>query len=116
MHECDYNWKTFIEVYLEDYHVEPFHPGLGSFVDLRRPALGVRRRLLGADRRREERARQPGTPVYRKWHDALLQAAPTASTPKYGAIWLTYYPNIMVEWYPHVLIVSHALPTARRRP
>ena len=32
IHECDYNWKTFIEVYLEDYHVEPFHPGLGSFV------------------------------------------------------------------------------------
>ena len=32
MHECDYNWKTFIEVYLEDYHVGPFHPGLGSFV------------------------------------------------------------------------------------
>ena len=29
---CDYNWKTFIEVYLEDYHVEPFHPGLGGFV------------------------------------------------------------------------------------
>ncbi|MBZ4241575.1 aromatic ring-hydroxylating dioxygenase subunit alpha, partial [Mycobacterium tuberculosis] len=32
VHECDYNWKTFIEVYLEDYHVVPFHPGLGSFV------------------------------------------------------------------------------------
>jgi hypothetical protein len=32
VHECDYNWKTFIEVYLEDYHVAPFHPGLGSFV------------------------------------------------------------------------------------
>jgi len=32
IHECDYNWKTFIEVYLEDYHVEPFHPGLGNFV------------------------------------------------------------------------------------
>jgi phenylpropionate dioxygenase-like ring-hydroxylating dioxygenase large terminal subunit len=28
------NWKTFIEVYLEDYHVEPFHPGLGNFVDV----------------------------------------------------------------------------------
>jgi hypothetical protein len=26
MHECNYNWKTFIEVYLEDYHVGPFHP------------------------------------------------------------------------------------------
>jgi len=33
MHECSYNWKTFIEVYLEDYHVGPFHPGLGSMVD-----------------------------------------------------------------------------------
>jgi choline monooxygenase len=30
LHECNYNWKTFIEVYLEDYHVGPFHPGLGS--------------------------------------------------------------------------------------
>jgi choline monooxygenase len=32
IHECSYNWKTFIEVYLEDYHVGPFHPGLGQFV------------------------------------------------------------------------------------
>ncbi|MCB1958323.1 MAG: aromatic ring-hydroxylating dioxygenase subunit alpha, partial [Rhodocyclaceae bacterium] len=29
VHKCNYNWKTFIEVYLEDYHVAPFHPGLG---------------------------------------------------------------------------------------
>ncbi|HEX6635345.1 MAG TPA: Rieske 2Fe-2S domain-containing protein, partial [Usitatibacter sp.] len=29
--EYDFNWKTFIEVYLEDYHVAPFHPGLGHF-------------------------------------------------------------------------------------
>ena len=32
LHQCNYNWKTFIEVYLEDYHVGPFHPGLGGFV------------------------------------------------------------------------------------
>jgi len=30
LHACPYNWKTFIEVYLEDYHVGPFHPGLGQ--------------------------------------------------------------------------------------
>jgi phenylpropionate dioxygenase-like ring-hydroxylating dioxygenase large terminal subunit len=30
--EYGFNWKTFIEVYLEDYHVGPFHPGLGRFV------------------------------------------------------------------------------------
>ena len=27
-----------------------------------------------------------------------------------GAIWLTYYPNVMVEWYPHVLVVSTLYP------
>ena len=31
-------------------------------------------------------------------------------SPKYGAIWLTYYPHIMIEWYPHVLTVSTLQP------
>ncbi|HEY9108485.1 MAG TPA: Rieske 2Fe-2S domain-containing protein, partial [Roseateles sp.] len=39
VHECNYNWKIFIEVYLEDYHVGPFHPGLGAFVSLP-PGMG----------------------------------------------------------------------------
>jgi phenylpropionate dioxygenase-like ring-hydroxylating dioxygenase large terminal subunit len=30
--------------------------------------------------------------------------------PKQGAIWLTLYPNIMVEWYPNVLVVSTLWP------
>jgi choline monooxygenase len=25
-------------------------------------------------------------------------------------VWLTYYPNIMVEWYPHVLVISTLIP------
>jgi phenylpropionate dioxygenase-like ring-hydroxylating dioxygenase large terminal subunit len=29
-HRVNYNWKSFIEVYLEDYHVGPFHPGSAS--------------------------------------------------------------------------------------
>ena len=32
--------------------------------------------------------------------------------PERGAIWLTYYPHIMVEWYPHVLTVSTLHPIA----
>jgi choline monooxygenase len=30
--------------------------------------------------------------------------------PPYGAIWLTLYPYVMVEWYPHVLTVSTLQP------
>ena len=36
-------------------------------------------------------------------------------TPPHGAIWLTYYPNVMVEWYPHVLVVSTLIPRGREK-
>ena len=109
MHECNYNWKTFIEVYLEDYHVGPFHPGLGSVVtcdDLRwefKEHYSVQ--TVGVARR----SGKAGTPVYQRWQDAL-RAYDKGAAPKYGAIWLTYYPHIMVEWYPHVLTVSTLHP------
>lgn len=109
LHTCNYNWKTFIEVYLEDYHVGPFHPGLGNFVtceDLRwefKPEYSVQtvgaQNLLG----------KAGSPTYQRWHDVLMRYR-EGVLPAHGAIWLTYYPHIMVEWYPHVLTVSTLHP------
>ena len=103
------NWKTFIEVYLEDYHVEPFHPGLGNFVDVADlkwefgdwhsvQTCGIKRGLA-----------KPGSAVYRRWHDQVLRFG-EGRQPAHGAIWLTYFPNIMVEWYPHSLVVSTLIP------
>ncbi len=104
------NWKTFIEVYLEDYHVAPAHPGLGNFVtcdDLEWEygdwwsvqTVGVNRGLARA-----------GSSVYQKWQEQLL-AYRQGKAPAHGSIWLTYYPGLMVEWYPHVLVVSSIIPT-----
>lgn len=114
VHQCEYNWKTFIEVYLEDYHVEPFHPGLGSFVtcaDLRWEfgdqysvqTVGVNHGLS-----------KFGTPAYRKWQEQVLKFRKGVA-PENGAIWLTLYPNIMVEWYPHVLVISTVWPDGPQR-
>lgn len=50
-----------------------------------------------------------GSPVYERWHEALL-AYRNGEPPTHGAIWLTLYPHIMVEWYPHVLTVSTLHP------
>jgi phenylpropionate dioxygenase-like ring-hydroxylating dioxygenase large terminal subunit len=109
LHECDYNWKTFIEVYLEDYHVGPFHPGLGQFVtcDELRWEFGDHHSVQTVGTKNE--LARPGTPAYRKWHDAVLKYR-NGVLPKHGAIWLTYYPTVMVEWYPHVLVVSTLYP------
>ncbi|MBI3368855.1 MAG: aromatic ring-hydroxylating dioxygenase subunit alpha [Burkholderiales bacterium] len=109
LHECDYNWKTFIEVYLEDYHVGPFHPGLGGFVTCDDLAwefgphhsvqtVGINKGLSRA-----------GSPSYQRWQDALLRFN-GGQPPRRGAIWLTLYPNVMVEWYPQVLVVSTLYP------
>jgi phenylpropionate dioxygenase-like ring-hydroxylating dioxygenase large terminal subunit len=111
VHECNYNWKSFVEVYLEDYHVVPFHPGLGQFVTCDDLAwqfghwhsvqsVGINNRLA-----------KPGTRTYERWHKAVLDYY-RGELPSYGAIWMVYYPNIMVEWYPHVLVVSTLLPRA----
>ncbi|WIT10214.1 aromatic ring-hydroxylating dioxygenase subunit alpha [Paucibacter sediminis] len=109
VHECDYNWKTFIEVYLEDYHVGPFHPGLGKFVTCDDLAWEFGKhhsvQTVGIHKALEK----PGSEVYSKWHQQVLQFR-GGEPPKQGAIWLTYYPHIMVEWYPHVLVVSTLFP------
>ncbi len=111
LHQCNYNWKTFIEVYLEDYHVGPFHPGLGGFVsceDLQwqfKEHYSVQTVGLAHARGRA------GSPVYQRWQDAL-QAYNGQQQPRQGAIWLTYYPHIMLEWYPHVLTVSTLHPVS----
>ena len=52
---------------------------------------------------------KPGTPTYAKWHEALTRYM-AGSKAKQGAIWFLYYPNVMLEWYPHVLVVSTLLP------
>ena len=109
LHECDYNWKTFIEVYLEDYHVGPFHPGLGRFVTCNDLRWEFSRHHSVQTVGINDSLRLAGSPAYKRWHEAVL-ALGQGQAPKQGAVWLTYYPNIMVEWYPHVLVVSTLYP------
>jgi choline monooxygenase len=109
LHECNYNWKTFVEVYLEDYHVGPFHPGLGHFVtcdDLRWDmAREYSIQTVGVSSSFD----RPGSEVYKAWHDVVMRYR-NGQKPTQGAVWLTYYPTLMVEWYPHVLVVSNLYP------
>ncbi len=109
VHACHYNWKTFIEVYLEDYHVGPFHPGLGQFVtcDDLQWEFGAFHSLQRVGT--HQALGQPGTDVYRLWHERLLDYR-SGRVPDFGAIWVTYFPTHMIELYPHVLVLSTLHP------
>jgi len=113
VHKCDYNWKTFIEVYLEDYHVGPFHPGLGNFVtcDDLRWDMGDEYSVqtVGVASSMGKALGKAGSRVYQAWQDAVMKFQ-QGRAPAHGAIWLTYYPTVMVEWYPNVLVVSTLYP------
>jgi phenylpropionate dioxygenase-like ring-hydroxylating dioxygenase large terminal subunit len=114
VHSCDYNWKTFIEVYLEDYHVGPFHPGLGNLVTCDDLRWELDRHHSVQTVGLKPSLERPGSPVYRRYHDAL-QRWQNGRVPPQGAIWLTLYPTVMVEWYPGVLTVSTLHPVSPQK-
>jgi phenylpropionate dioxygenase-like ring-hydroxylating dioxygenase large terminal subunit len=112
--EYDVNWKTFIEVYLEVYHVDPFHPGLGNFTDCNRWHVNYGEDWSVQVIQAKAGLGNPGTPIYRKWHEACLEQL-HGRTPKQGALWMAWFPGFMLEWYPNVLIASQLIPRSPTR-
>lgn len=109
LHSCAYNWKTFLEIYNDDYHIAPFHPGLNRYVNsdglswdfgdwFSVQRIGVTSNL-----------RRAGTEAYKTWHADLLSYN-QGITPEFGAIWATYYPTHMIEVFPYALVLSTLYP------
>ncbi|MFM8759665.1 MAG: RHO alpha subunit C-terminal catalytic domain-containing protein, partial [Methylophilaceae bacterium] len=107
--EYNFNWKTFIEVYLEDYHVGPFHPGLNQFVDCEELHWQFADEFSVQTVGFKSSLNRPGSPIYQQWQQQVAQYH-GKTQPKYGAIWMVYYPFLMIEWYPNVLVVSNIIP------
>ena len=105
-----FNWKTFIEAYLEDYHVGPFHPGLNQFVNCDNLEWDFGSHFSAQAVGYRQMPEQHLSPAYKAWQAAVTQYHGN-TPPKNGAIWFVYYPFLMIEWYPQVLVVSHLIPT-----
>lgn len=112
------NWKSFMEVYLEDYHVQAVHPGFRTFVnqdDLRMPQRTARGERFYAEM---VSARwplgTPGSPRFAEYQRLLLELT-GGEEPPYGAIWLTYFPSTLVEWYPYFTVTTAYVPLGPER-
>ena len=112
-HVCEYNWKTFIEVYLDDYHVDPYHNGLSSFVDCSDlnwhffDHFSVQ--TVGISKKEKKT-----TPIYKRWKNAVKNSFENLY-PNWGAIWMLIYPNVMLEWYPNTIVISSLYPISTQK-
>lgn len=107
--ELPFNWKNFLEIFLELYHVEAVHPGLQKWVDAGNYEWGFGSRwsyqIMGV----KDELRSQASPHYTRYRDAVL-AYTGGKLPKYGTVWSILYPNVMIEWYPCALVVSTLIP------
>jgi len=107
--ECPFNWKEFLEIFVELYHVEAAHPGLKKWVDAGNYEWGFGDRwsyqILGVN----DQLRVQTSANYEKYRDAILRHS-SGRLPKYGTVWSILYPNVMIEWYPYALVVSTLIP------
>ncbi|MGH8728258.1 MAG: aromatic ring-hydroxylating oxygenase subunit alpha [Burkholderiales bacterium] len=104
-----FNWKTFLEVYLELYHVTFCHPGLSQFVDPENFCWEFGERYSVQYMGVYKELAKPGNPTYAKLHEEVLRAY-EGKQPPYGTLWMIYYPNVMLEWYPQSLVISTLYP------
>lgn len=98
-----------MEVYGDDYHVAPAHPGLSKMVSLKnleiRTGENWHMQIVNSIESHDHKT----TPVYTAWRQKCLEYG-NGKLPEYGAIWLAYYPNIMVEVLPYTITISTLHP------
>jgi phenylpropionate dioxygenase-like ring-hydroxylating dioxygenase large terminal subunit len=127
--EHDLNWKVFLEVYLEDYHISACHPGFRAMVDPSdlRGAL----QAVGGERFfcEQVNVRWPlppaGSPTFVEFQKILMDvlaatrrpADPAAGCPRppFAAIWMCLFSGQLIEWYPYTMIATTYTPLSPTR-
>ncbi|CAB4886548.1 unannotated protein [freshwater metagenome] len=105
------DWKMFLEVFGDCYHVPPYHPGLASFADCDSIEWtfgeNFHAQFLQLSRQRGNRS-----PRYAAWADGLdlyyrLRGEPA---PHMAVAWAGLYPNLMFEAYNGMRMISIVVP------
>ncbi|HEX2474346.1 MAG TPA: SRPBCC family protein [Lacipirellulaceae bacterium] len=116
--EHDLNWKVFLEVYLEDYHISACHPGFRAMVD---PGdLRAALQAVGGERFfcEQVNVRWPlppaGSPTFAEFQKILMDVL-AGRRPPFAAIWMSLFSGQLIEWYPFTVIVTTYMPLSPTR-
>ena len=85
VHDLDCNWKTYVDNYLEGYHIPFVHPQLNREIDARRYEVTVGDRYC-------------------------RHTAPTRDGAVNAGRWLFRWPNVAFNLYPDAMVVETMLP------
>jgi choline monooxygenase len=85
-HDLDCNWKTYVDNYLEGYHIPFVHPELNREIDARRYSVVVGDRYC-------------------------RHSAPTRDGAINAGRWLFRWPNLALNLYPNGMVVERIQPT-----
>jgi phenylpropionate dioxygenase-like ring-hydroxylating dioxygenase large terminal subunit len=102
------SWQIFMEVYLDLYHVRPYHAGLGNFVDMDNFSWHFGNHWSIQEVMLNKKTQKNPNKHFRDLEKMIAANYPDIDR---GALWMTIYPNIMIEWYPNMLAVSTVWPS-----
>lgn len=104
-----FNWKVYVDTYLDDYHIGSFHPGLRTLVDCSQIKWRFSNHysIQTVSNKVAYSKHQPDS--FKQWYDAILDIN-QGVFPKYDAIWMLYYPATLIEYFPHLWIITTLKP------
>ncbi len=111
-----FHWRHFLEIYLENYHVTPMHPGLTRFIDPNalewelHPTCSIQK--VGFSRKLKPDA--GSREIYDRLAAALMKLS-GGELPRYATLWTLFYPNLMIESYPYIRVISTVWPITPNR-
>jgi choline monooxygenase len=111
---CNFNWKTFMEVQAENLHIDFVHKGLSNWVDSADMQYEWHKEYYVNSVAAKRNLSTAGSAAFEPWQERL-QPYMHHSDLDHGAIWLTIYPNIMIEIYPQSLLVMTVWPETAQR-
>ncbi len=107
----DADWKIFLEVFGDCYHVPPFHDGLSAFADCATLEweFGEHFHAQFLDFAHVDSS----SAQYAKWADGIAKdaAGRGVELDELAVAWIAIYPNVMIELYAGLRVISVVIPT-----
>ncbi|MFY7697658.1 MAG: aromatic ring-hydroxylating oxygenase subunit alpha [Legionella sp.] len=105
----DFNWKIFMEVYLDNYHIPAIHPGLRNVINIDEQSWIINKEYSAQLVKIKESFNKAGSAAYEKYQRLIMDYQDKIPRADY-ITWFSLYPATMIECYPYMLLVSTVKP------